>query len=57
MLDRVKAIRLPVVPVERKHLAAQVAGVVSMLAGIAAWSWPSACIVGGLVLILAIERQ
>lgn len=54
--------KLPALPrfkLNRKasYLAVEVVGALAVLVGVSAWSWPSACILGGLVTIFAIERQ
>lgn len=52
-------VRLPKVRLPRSvaHLAVQLVGVALVLVGVAAWSVSCALILGGLVTILAIERQ
>jgi hypothetical protein len=39
------------------EIASQTAGVVTVLVGVAAWSVPCALILGGLTVVLAVERQ
>lgn len=47
----------PAVTRDARDLAVQAVGLLSALVGVSAWSWPSACVLGGLVVIAAVERQ
>lgn len=49
--------KIPKVSREVGELTAQAAGALSVLIGVSAWSVPCAFILGGLTVILAIERQ
>jgi hypothetical protein len=56
-LPRPKRLRLPKLSRLHGQMAAQCAGVLSVLVGVSAWSVPCAFILGGLVVITVIERQ
>ena len=50
-------VAIPKVPRNVAEIAAQGVGVVAVLVGVAAWSAPCAWILGGLTVVLAVERQ
>lgn len=50
-------LKVPKVSRTAAEIASQAVGVLSVLVGVSMWSVPSAFILGGLTLVLAIERQ
>lgn len=56
-MKKFKVPTLPKVSKDTSELAAQAAGVLSVLIGVSCWSVPCAFVLGGLTLVFAIERQ